>query len=469
MLNNKYRISIILASLFCCFFCLYDSSTASTCSFNSIFKNKQIENPDDQYLLGELYYYGIIDEINYPEAANWYEKAAKKGHTKAQYALGFMLAGGQGVNKNQTEAAKWYEKAAEKDHEKAQLELANLYYKGDEIIRNYELAFKYYKKAADKGNPRAYFALGEIFENGHGVDKNYDDALMWYKKAAEKDELFKYLTKGKLIKNELRLRIMQKLSNLPIGFLIGLILALIGIYLTIKSKKEKLPSYALSGFNLVKNFKYNVDSLEMLHKGEKIENLTVTKAAFWNAGRETISNQDIVKNDPTRLAIKGKGEILDAKVLYANNSSNQFTLELNKEKNAIFINFDYVDKNDGIIMQILHTSLLPYGLELTGKIKGAGNSKKNIFPKKSVSFKSYIMSTLIYLLPTIVLPAIVISPLFSNPDSYLSFITDPEQRLFLILLSLFTVLSLSIIAIKTTIYFRNRLPKGFDLFKDEIE
>lgn len=52
---------------------------------------------------------------------------------------------------------------------------------------------------------------------------------------------------------------------------------------------------------------------EMRYSGPQIENLTVTKIAFWNAGRDTIDNQDVASAGPF-VHVKEGYKILDVKI-----------------------------------------------------------------------------------------------------------------------------------------------------------
>lgn len=49
---------------------------------------------------------------DYPNAANWYRKAALQGHADSQYKLGFLYELGLGVPQSRKVAFSWYEKAA---------------------------------------------------------------------------------------------------------------------------------------------------------------------------------------------------------------------------------------------------------------------------------------------------------------------------------------------------------------------
>ena len=51
---------------------------------------------------------------DYERAASWFQLAAAKGNTSAQYNLGVLYNHGRGVKKDYSIAKKWYEKAVEK-------------------------------------------------------------------------------------------------------------------------------------------------------------------------------------------------------------------------------------------------------------------------------------------------------------------------------------------------------------------
>ncbi len=60
------------------------------------------------------------------EALDWYTKSAKQGFTSAQFNLGWLYKNGKGTEKNVEEARRWWDKAARKGHERAQKALDSL-------------------------------------------------------------------------------------------------------------------------------------------------------------------------------------------------------------------------------------------------------------------------------------------------------------------------------------------------------
>ncbi len=164
----------------------------------------------------------IVDSSNeYSKiAANWYKKAAIKGHVDAQIKLAFCYEEGRGVPQIKDEALKWYKRAASEGDNNALLKYLKIKYNSktyDSIIKyrpallwsadeghlksQYEMgewfrthknqstyreeAVKWYAKAAKKGHGEAMYKLGECYETGFGVYANLDEALNWYNKAAK--------------------------------------------------------------------------------------------------------------------------------------------------------------------------------------------------------------------------------------------------------------------------------------------
>ena len=76
-------------------------------------------------------------------------------HAYAQYFVGRMYAGGQGLEQDYDAAAKWYRKAAEKGVGEAQYRLGKLYQQGRGVPKDIEYAYGWYSVAAHLGNPKA--------------------------------------------------------------------------------------------------------------------------------------------------------------------------------------------------------------------------------------------------------------------------------------------------------------------------
>ncbi|KND48334.1 MAG: hypothetical protein AB198_02095, partial [Parcubacteria bacterium C7867-003] len=89
-----------------------------------------------------------------------------------------------------------------------------------------------------------------------------------------------------------------------------------------------------------------INVVEILYRGSKINNLSITRIAIWNQGNETISFSDVAPLNPFKIIALGEAKILDFEIIYKKNEVNNFSLqEVNFNKDEIFINFDFFDKD----------------------------------------------------------------------------------------------------------------------------
>lgn len=187
-------------------------------------KNKELAEQGDaaaQFDVAQCYRQGYVVKYDADQAYEWYQKAAKQGHTGALKALGDASRYGYyGVDKNLDRAIDYYTRAAEQGDMEAQNALAFCYYHGIGIGRNYRkavdgfktaatghhayaqhnlgayygdvgasggmqnlgTAFQYYRKAALQG--ASVYELAECYWYGSGTPKNRKAAFRWYQQAA---------------------------------------------------------------------------------------------------------------------------------------------------------------------------------------------------------------------------------------------------------------------------------------------
>ncbi|WP_338867964.1 hypothetical protein WBJ53_16250 [Spirosoma sp. SC4-14] len=159
----------------------------------------------------------------------------------------------------------------------------------------------------------------------------------------------------------------------PTFNIVTLLLAIIGIilsfYFYFKSKKNKVPIYIARSVNLVRESIKKIETVEIMYAGSKIENLSLTKIALWNDGRDTISFNDVAHADPIKICIDEEYDILDAEILFQKNPANDFSVKIDSNRKAILINFDFFDFEEGIVIQLAHTGNSSDDVRLTGTIK----------------------------------------------------------------------------------------------------
>ncbi len=145
--------------------------------------------------------------VNMEEAARWYERAASKGLTPAQFRYASLLEKGRGVKKDITQARKLYLVAAAKGNSKAMHNLAVLYAEGVDGKPDYATATQWFRKAAQRGIADSQYNLGVLCARGLGTAKSYPEAYKWFALAAaqgdkesakKRDDLVAHMDAGTL-------------------------------------------------------------------------------------------------------------------------------------------------------------------------------------------------------------------------------------------------------------------------------
>jgi localization factor PodJL len=142
-------------------------------------------DPRAQFAIAFRYAEGNGTPQNLTEAAHWLERAASAGLAPAQYRLAVMYERGQGVTKDLGRARSWYQAAAEKGNIKAMHNLAVSASGRQSGNADYVLAVKWYGEAAAYGLADSQFNLGILAEHGLGAPKNLTEAYKWFALAAK--------------------------------------------------------------------------------------------------------------------------------------------------------------------------------------------------------------------------------------------------------------------------------------------
>lgn len=278
---------------------------------------------------------------------------------------------------------------------------------------------------------------------------------------------------------KLWLKILEFLTENPWLSALSFLLALVGIILAviffIRSRRTKASQYAIWSTNLIRDFTSRLESLEMTYAGERISDLTATKLAFWNNGKDTINGRDIAAANPLMVKAKDEYKILDSSVLYAKNAANQFSIKCSDDGSYVLIQFDYLDQGEGGILQLLHTGKSSDDIEVCGTIKGAGEPDRRsvsmfrnlllFLPslrkrsRKAVSVKVLrrISVATIFIVPVVIAVAIFLIPESDKPPSNPIF----AKGIAVALMFLFYWGS-------GFYMFKRRIPKGFEIFEEEM-
>ena len=142
-----------------------------------------------------------------------------------------------------------------------------------------------------------------------------------------------------------------------------------------KNKEKKEFSYCLKSNALIRKKKSKFEKLSISYDGQSIEDLCISKFTLWNSGNKTLNKSDMVESKELTIHTKNNSEILDVDLIACSEETNKFSLRM-IDKSNVKIFFDYADKKEGVVVQVIHTGT-DDDLCIDCKIKG-GKPIKNI-------------------------------------------------------------------------------------------
>ena len=110
------------------------------------------------YALGKL----CMEAGDPAKALRWFQQSAELGNQFAQYRLGKLLLGGEGVTKDAAGAVRWLTKSAEQGNQYAQYALGKLYLLGQDVSQDRDAAVHWFTQAAEQGNEYARYFLDHM-------------------------------------------------------------------------------------------------------------------------------------------------------------------------------------------------------------------------------------------------------------------------------------------------------------------
>ena len=146
----------------------------------------QSNNSEAQYQIGNCYHYGKGIDFDFVRAFDWYEKAAKQGHPRAQCNLACLYNIGDKDPKNAKIAWEWMLRSAEQNFAPAQTNLGIFYQQGNGVMKDNDKAIEWFTKASENGDLDGIYHLGYILlKSSDQHNANHKKALTYLEKAAK--------------------------------------------------------------------------------------------------------------------------------------------------------------------------------------------------------------------------------------------------------------------------------------------
>ena len=165
-------------------------------------------------------------------------------------------------------------------------------------------------------------------------------------------------------------------SSEIISYAIGLFGIIVSIIIYYCSKRIQKPRYKKLSSIITEEMISKNSSIHIQHGKKTLERLSITKVAFWNDGI-TLTNEIIASKSPFRIELKeDNAQILEAYISYAE-EENDVSCKIINDVNLITICFDYLSKNQGFVIKVLHTGSGSKALNVKGLMKNSGKLKKS--------------------------------------------------------------------------------------------
>jgi hypothetical protein len=187
-----------------------------------------------------------------------------------------------------------------------------------------------------------------------------------------------------------------------------------------RGKRERLPSYAMLSTSVIRDIN-SLEDLQVLYRGQQVESVTVTNLMFWNAGRETIS--DDVTLEPLTIRARVGCRILNAKKVQENNVPSKFDVIRNDDGSAE-VRFRSVDQNQGVVVQVVHDGKSGSDLEVTGAFMRAPKLSRREIDASALAARRNVMALVVLMMVPygLLLFQMLLTRNFSNVLAILSMI-----------------------------------------------
>lgn len=186
---------------------------------------------------------------------------------------------------------------------------------------------------------------------------------------------------------------MDKLLNFLnhgwVGAVIGVVGLVFGIYQLFRRSGPKL-AYQYVGQRLIDDGEGLLPgNVVIQYDGKPVKRLSLSQIIVWNAGDQAVRQADIVNSDPIRFSFDDDAEILSVEIEKTTRAANECMVEpLPNRRGGFFYRFAFLDRNDGVLIRVLHTGSitrpdclgtvigLPKGIQSLGRIPVQFNKRR---------------------------------------------------------------------------------------------
>lgn len=156
---------------------------------------------------------------------------------------------------------------------------------------------------------------------------------------------------------EILLSIWDLLSIPSIGSLIGIVGVLFAIVSILLTRSVSKISSHLEYKNLIGAFHSALpQNINITYDNQPVEKVSSSVFVIWNSGNKVINGDSLKTIDPLRIEACDDVRILRYNIQRVNNKTNNIQIYAEPRfKKKLLISFDFLEKKDGLRIEVLHT------------------------------------------------------------------------------------------------------------------
>jgi hypothetical protein len=139
--------------------------------------------------------------------------------------------------------------------------------------------------------------------------------------------------------------------NLVVNVVLGFV-TMISIVVAVRLARRKKPVWAYSNAEIIELRKGTPPELKLLYNDKQVTGVFRTLFIFFNRGRQAIKKEDVRKSITVDFA---GAQILHVPTVRPSNDDIGFSMKMINGNSAIEVDFQCLDHNDGVLLQVLHT------------------------------------------------------------------------------------------------------------------
>ncbi|NTW89000.1 MAG: hypothetical protein HGB26_07765 [Desulfobulbaceae bacterium] len=168
--------------------------------------------------------------------------------------------------------------------------------------------------------------------------------------------------------------------NVIVG-VIGTVLGILGVVLTIRSTRKKDPAVYFSTYKDIVRLSPEQNShIHIFYKKQEVDRIFTTYIWFWNKGKIPIIKSDLQPKPYILLNFSDDDfpiQILDHRLIKTSRDAIGFKAEPEGTK-SLRISFDFLDQEDGGVIEVQHTGSLNTSVQTDGVILEVPSGVKTI-------------------------------------------------------------------------------------------